>query len=220
MPPNRLETLYNGVDLARAECGASRGGEFRQRHAIPADRVLVVQTGALRQEKGVPDLLHAAQAVLREEAAVHFLLAGDGPQRQEYEQLAQRLGLSGRITFAGRVRDPLGEGLWAACDVACQVSRWQEAFGLTIAEAMAAGKPLIGTRTGAIPELIDDGRSGFLVEPGDTLDLAEKIVRLARDPRRREEMGCSGKRICQEKFSLIKNVASLIERYGIGKNGR
>ena len=189
MPPQRLETLYNGVDLARAESGASRGADFRRRYAIPPDRVLIVQAGALRQEKGVPDLLHAAQRVLREEPAVHFLLAGDGPQRQEYERLAVQLGISAQVTFTGRVRDPLGEGLWAACDIACQVSRWQEAFGLTIAEAMASGKPVIGTRTGAIPELIDNRRSGFLVEPGDSVALAEKISLLARDPRQTERDG-------------------------------
>ncbi len=164
------------------------------------------------------DFLNAAKAVLQEEAGVHFILAGEGPQRQEYERMAAQLGISGRVTFTGRVRDPLGEGFWAACDIACQVSRWQEAFGLTIAEAMAAGRPLIGTRTGAIPELIEDGRSGFLVEPGDTAGMAEKIVVLARDPRQRQEMGCTGKRICEEKFSLQKNVAALIDRYGIGKN--
>jgi glycosyltransferase involved in cell wall biosynthesis len=215
MPRERLELLYNGVDLARAATGATRAAEFRQRHRIPPDRVLVVQAGTMRREKGIPDLLHAAQRVLETGADVHFLLAGDGPQRDEFERLAAQLGISERVTFSGRVRDPLGDGLWAACDVACQVSRWQEAFGLTIAEAMAAGKPLIGTRTGAIPELIDDGRSGHLVEPGDTQALAERILSLAQNARQRCEMGQIGRRICHEKFDLQKNVAVLIDRYGI-----
>ncbi len=222
MPPDRLATLYNGVDMARADIGALTGADFRRRHAIPADRVLVVQAGALRQEKGVPDFLHAAQAVLRETngaAPCHFLLAGDGPQRQEYERLAAQLGISDHVTFAGRVRDPLGDGLWAACDIACQVSRWQEAFGLTIAEAMAAGKPLVATRTGAIPELVADGRSGFLVEPGDTQGMADKILLLARDGALRQALGFAGKQICNEKFNLQKNVAALIAHYGIGKPG-
>ena len=215
MPPDRLELLYNGVDHDRAATGAARRAEFRQRYAIPPDRVLVVQAGTMRQEKGLPDLLQAARGVLAAGTDVHFLLAGDGPQRDEFERLSAELGISDRITFSGRIRDPLGDGLWAACDIACQVSRWQEAFGLTIAEAMAAGKPLIGTRTGAIPELIDEGRSGFLVEPGDTLALTEAIVSLVGDARRRCEMGQTGKRICQEKFDLQKNVATLIDRYGI-----
>jgi glycosyltransferase involved in cell wall biosynthesis len=220
MPPERLELLYNGVDLSRAALGAERGAEFRQRHAIPPDRLLVVQAGTMRQEKGIPDLLHAAEQVLAVDTKVHFLLAGDGPQREEFERLTGRLGISSHVTFSGRIRDPLGEGLWAACDIACQVSRWQEAFGLTIAEAMAAGKPLIGTRTGAIPELIDEGRSGLLIEPGDTAALAERILSFAHDARRRCEMGQSGKRICQEKFDLQKNVATLIGHYGIAGEAR
>ncbi len=215
MPRERLEVLYNGVDLGRAANGALRGPEFRRRFGIPPDHVLVVQAGTMRREKGLPDLLHAAQRVLAAGAEVQFLLAGDGPQRGEFERLAVELGISDRVTFTGRVRDPLGDGLWAACDIACQVSRWQEAFGLTIAEAMAAGKPLIGTRTGAIPELIDEEKSGLLVEPGDTLALAENILSLARDARRRCEMGQAGKLICQEKFDIKKNVAALIDRYGI-----
>ena len=221
VPRERLEVLCNGVDLGRAALGASRGPEFRRRFAIPPDRVLVVQAGTMRQEKGIPDLLQAAQRVLAAGADVHFLLAGDGPQRQEFEQLAAQLGISSRVTFSGRVRDPLGEGLWAACDIACQVSRWQEAFGLTIAEAMAAGKPLIGTRTGAIPELIEDEKSGLLIEPGDTTALAENILSLAGDARRRCEMGQIGRLKCQEKFDLQKNVAALIDHYGIaGKTNR
>ena len=215
MPPERLELLYNGVDLSRAASGAPLGPEFRRRYAISPERVLVVQAGTMRREKGLGDLLEAARGVLAAGADVHFLLAGDGPHREEFERLAEQLGISSRVTFTGRIRDPLGEGLWAACDIACQVSRWQEAFGLTIAEAMAAGKPLIGTRTGAIPELIDEDRSGLLVEPGDTLALTDKILSLARDARRRCEMGQAGKRICQEKFDLRKNVAALIDRYGI-----
>ncbi len=215
LPERRIETLYNGVDLGRAESGAWRRAEFRRSHTIPDDRVLVVQAGLLRREKGLPDLLHAAQRLLHDGAAVHFLVAGEGPQRQEYEQLSQQLGISPRVTFTGRVCDPLGGGLWAACDIACQVSRWREAFGLTIAEAMASGKPVIGTRIGAIPELIEDGSSGFLVEPGDTAGLAGKIALLARDPRQRQDMGQTGKRICREKFNLQKNVACLIGRYGI-----
>jgi glycosyltransferase involved in cell wall biosynthesis len=217
VPPRRLELLYNGVDLQRAAIGAARGDEFRRRFSIPVDRVLVVQAGTMRREKGVPDLLHAAKRVLATGAEVHFLLAGDGPHREEFEQLAIQLGISSQVTFSGRIRDPLGDGLWAACDIACQVSRWQEAFGLTIAEAMAAGKPLIGTRTGAIPELIEDGISGLLVEPGNAAAIAEKILSLTGDPRRKCEFGQAGRRICQEKFDLRKNVATLIRHYGIDR---
>jgi glycosyltransferase involved in cell wall biosynthesis len=216
MPPQRIELLYNGADLSRAESGELRRGEFRRRLAIPEDRVLVLQAGAVRQEKGVPDLLHAAKLVLQVDLPVHFLVAGDGPQQQEYQRLAEQLGIAARVSFSGRIRDPLGEGLWASCDIACQISRWQEAFGLTIAEAMAAGKPLIGTRIGAIPELIEDGHSGFLIEPGDVPALAEKIALLARDARQRAAMGRAGQCICREKFSLQTNVAALIGRYGIG----
>ena len=85
------------------------------------------------------------------------------------------------MTFSGQVQDPLGEGLYGASDIVCQVSRWEEAFGLTIAEAMASARPVIATRVGGIPELVAHGEYGYLVERGDYADLADKIVLLAED---------------------------------------
>ena len=75
----------------------------------------------------------------------------------ELEALRQQWGLTSRLTLTGQIDDPLSEGLFAASDVVCQLSRWEEVFGYVNAEAMACSRPLIGTRVGGIPEIIQDG---------------------------------------------------------------
>jgi L-malate glycosyltransferase len=141
------------------------------------------------------------------------VIAGDGPFRSEYEQKAHRLGIARNVSFIGLIQDPLGEGLYESCDIACQVSRWEEAFGLTIAEAMACGRPVVGTRVGGIPEIIADGVSGYLVDRGDVAAIAENIICLAKDPMRRASFGQAGRDICIMNFDLMKNVASLVRFY-------
>ena len=115
----------------------------------------------------------------------------------------------------GNVQDPLAEGLYAASDVVCQMSRWEELFGYVNAEAMASGKPLVGTRVGGIPEIIDDGKSGFLVPRRDTQAMAARILDLLRDEDLRRRMGEAGRRIAIQKFNHRTNIAQLINLYGI-----
>ena len=120
----------------------------------------------------------------------------------------------------GVVQDPLGQGLYAAADVVCQMSRWEEVFGYVIAEAMASYKPMIGTRVGGIPELIDEGKTGFLVERGDTEAMADRLLRLLGDASLRERMGQEGRRVAETRFNHKVNVTQLIKLYGIEKGAR
>src|SRR6185436_10240760 len=119
------------------------------------------------------------------------------------------------ITWTGMVDDPFGEGVFHAADVVCQFSRWEEVFGWMIAEAMAHGKPVVATRVGGIPELITDNVSGHLVERGDTTAMSERILGLLDDREARVRMGQAGRETVYAKFNLRKNVAQLIDSYGI-----
>ena len=109
----------------------------------------------------------------------------------------------------------MAEGVYAAADVVCQLSRWQEVFGYVIAEAMAFAKPIVGSDTGGIPELVQDNQTGFLVEPGNYHSAAERILELLADTDLRRRMGQKGLRAAQEDFNLETNVGRLIQLYGI-----
>jgi len=215
LPKERFQIIYNSVDMARAEFGLAKAREFRHRYGIPEDRLVVTQVSWLIPEKGVDDLLAAAAGVLAAEPRAHFVLAGDGAHRPNLEKAAGELGIQDHVTFTGVVQDPLAEGLFAGSDVVCQMSRWEEVFGYVNAEAMASGKPLVGTRVGGIPEIIDHGKTGYLVDRRDTAAMTSRILELLRDPDLRRRMGEAGRQVAAEKFNHKKNVAQLLKLYGI-----
>jgi glycosyltransferase involved in cell wall biosynthesis len=215
MAEKRVRMIYNAVDLSRANGHGQQGAIFRSKHSIPPACPLVVQVSWITREKGIPDLLQAARLVLANNPEVHFAFVGDGPHRKQYTQQTREMGLEHRVTWTGLAMDPVAEGVYDAADVVCQVSRWQEAFGWTIAEAMSRGKPLVATRVGAIPELVKDGETGFLVSPGDSSRIAEKILQLLGERDLRDRMGAAGRNTVELKFNLKSNVAELLQLYGI-----
>ena len=123
--------------------------------------------------------------------------------------------MTDHITWTGLIRDPFAECVYDAADIICQPSRWEEAFGQVIAEAMAYAKPVVGTRVGGIPEVIVDGESGFLVERRDVKALAEKIDLLAGNDGLREQMGQAGYRIAKSRFDQKNIVDKVINQYDL-----
>jgi len=131
----------------------------------------------------------AFRAVERAEG-VSLVVAGDGPERERAEALVAELGLAGRVRFVGaKSRDEVFE-LFRAADAALLSSAW-ESFGLVVAEALAVGTPVISTAVGGVVEVLDDGRNGLLVPPGDPAALAEAIGRFVADDDLRTRLGAA-----------------------------
>jgi glycosyltransferase involved in cell wall biosynthesis len=216
LPADRFAVHYNGVDLTRTVVDEGAAARFRTRFAIPEDRSIIAQICWMIPEKGVGDLLAAAALVVRRNPRAHFVLVGDGHALSSFQRQAAEMGLAGHLTWTGNLVDTLAEGVYAAAEIVCQMSRWEEVFGFVIAEAMASGKPVIATRVGGIPELIDDGQTGFLVDRGDHQAMADKILALLADADLRHSMGCAGRLKAEIRFDLKKNVAELLRSYGIG----
>jgi L-malate glycosyltransferase len=214
IPSERLHRIYNGVDLSRRTGESAR---FRQKHGIPEDRLVILQVSWIIPEKGILDLLEAARLILVQNRTAHLVIVGEGAYRDRYMAAAQEMGLGGRVTWTGLVGDPFAEGVYAAADVVCQLSRWQEAFPYVIAEAMACGKPIVASRVGGIPEVVADGESGFLVPSGAPAEAAEKLLYLLRNPELRERMGLTARRIAENKCNVERNVAELLRFYEVGR---
>jgi L-malate glycosyltransferase len=214
-PERHCQRIYNGVDLGRVVESPERAAAFRRRFAIPEGRTLVTQVSWIIPEKGILDLLEAARLVVAGRAATHFVIVGDGPFRDEYMAKGRELGLGGHVTWTGLVEDPFTAGVYDAADILCQVSRWEEVFGWVIAEAMAYGRPVIGTRVGGIPEVVSDQESGLLIDRGDARALADQVVALIDDPQRRLAMGKAGRQKVHSQFDLQKNVQQLLRSYGL-----
>jgi len=215
LPRSRFQMIYNGVDLSRVKADPLLATKFRERYSIPTERTIVTQVSWIIPEKGIADFLEMARLVLRQNRNVHFVLVGDGVNREQYTKDAVSMGLDQHITWTGMVDDPFGEGVFHAADVVCQLSRWEEVFGWMIAEAMAHGKPVVATRVGGIPELISDDVTGYLVGRADVAAMSDRILQLLGDPALRARMGASGRDTVARKFDLRKNVSQLIGSYGI-----
>ena len=214
-PTARCQRIYNGVDLDRVVVSRERAAAFRRRFSIPEDRFVITQVSWIIPEKGILDLLDAARLVVGTRPSCHFVIVGEGAFRQGYMAKSRELGLQEHVTWTGLVEDPFTAGVYDAADILCQASRWEEVFGWVIAEAMAYGRPVVGTRVGGIPEVISDQETGFLVDRGDVNALAARIVTLVDDPKRRSIMGTSGRKRVAATFDLRTNVSQLLESYGI-----
>ena len=211
----RTKTIYNGVDLGRVPRHEGAGLQFRRRFGIPEEQVLISQVSWLIAEKGVLDFVAAAGQVAQRLPNVHFALVGGNGLLARCREEAQAGNFGHRITFTGELANPFGEGVFAASDVVCQLSVWQEAFGFSIAEAMGHGKAVLATRVGGIPELVADGVTGYLVEAGDRQAIAERMVQLAGDALLRRQMGAAGRAVAQARFDLMDTVRRHLSLFGV-----
>jgi glycosyltransferase involved in cell wall biosynthesis len=178
-PSEKVEVVYNAVDAERAAVDAPPG--LREQLGDSATRPLVLTPARLSPQKGHRVLLEAVAEV----PDALFLLAGEGPERAPLEAEAGRLGVADRVRFLGRREDV--PQLLAACDVFALPSLY-EGSSLAVLEAMAAGIPIVSSAIGGTEELIDDGRSGVLVPPGDAKALAAALRRVLGDEELRESL--------------------------------
>ncbi len=146
--------------------------------------------GRLVPEKGVDVFLRAAALVSAVVPQAAFLVVGDGPLRPDLEHRAATFGLTGRVTFTGYRSD--ASGLLAGLDVLTVPSR-SDGSPLVVCEAMAAGVPVVASRVGGLPDLVEDGGSGLLVRPGEAEDLARALVSLLLDPEAARRLGARGR---------------------------
>jgi glycosyltransferase involved in cell wall biosynthesis len=213
----KLIQIYNGVDSTRIG-SAEAGTSFRNRLGIPADRFIVMQVGSLIPEKGCRLLISALAMAVPKNPLLHGVLVGEGPQEPELKELAEQLGVKEHVTFAGSSVDPFGEGVFAAADVVCCLPVWEEAFGFTLAEALAHGKPVVATSAGAIPEIVQDGITGLLVAKNDVASLAGRVLQLAADSELRSRIGRAAQQAVRERFELSDRVSELLQAYGVKLN--
>jgi glycosyltransferase involved in cell wall biosynthesis len=201
-------TIHNGIDTRAAP--APEAAEIRRSLEMPEPAPLVGMVARLAPQKGITDFIHAARAVLRELPSARFVLAGDGPLRKEAESLIRELRLEGRLRALGKVDSP--RGLIAALDVLV-VASTSEGSSIAAMEAMAAGKPVVATAVGGVPELVIDGETGVLVEPRRPEKLASAILSLLRRPERAQELGERGRRRAAAHFDVRHMLAGIEEVY-------
>ena len=201
-PAERTHRVYNGIDLSRF--GMADRTLLQRALGLPDDARVVFCSGRAQPYKGIQIAIEAA-ALLRGDG-VHLAYAGDGEYLPALREMAETRGLT-NVHFLGHRSDVAA--LLGGATVAVVPSLWAEAFGLTVVEAMAAGVPLVASRTGGIPELVEDGKTGILVPPGDVRALADAIRLLLEHPSLRESMGLHAQIAAQRRFSLERAAVDL-----------
>jgi len=208
--PDKIDVIYNAVDAVRFNPANQRyRSQIRQRYGIPEAAVVVLFVGEYRR-KGLITLIRALESL--KEYNVHLLAVGRG-DRKKYEALAARHGITEQSTFAGPSRDV--ERIFGAADIFA-FPTYYEPFGMVITEAMASGLPVVTTRNAGAAEMIEDGRSGFLIDrPHDAGELAQKLQVLVSDPDLRTRVGLEARTAAGD-YSWSQLAQDTLEMYHKG----
>lgn len=189
--PDRICVVHNGIrfaDLPRAEKTGTMVGTIAR----------------LAPQKGVEHFIRAAALVLKAHPEARFTVVGDGPFRAELESLAESLGIRQSIAFTGFREDALS--LAAGFDVFVLASL-RETFGITLVEALSQGVPVVASRTGGIPEIVDGSTTGLLAAPGSAEEIAAQVCKLLDDRGLAARLAENGRRFVRETFTAERMVS-------------
>jgi glycosyltransferase involved in cell wall biosynthesis len=205
LPAEKLLVIPNGVDTARFQARPA-GDKGRARSAIiPVGREAVTYIGRLDRQKGLDWLLETAAVWLPQLPGCDLLLVGQGPERRRLEAQCRRLGLAGRVHFAGWRPD--ADEILAASRLLVLPSRW-EGMPNVVLEAMAAGLPVLAADVEGVREVLGLAGDAQIGQFGDTAEWSQKLVRLATDADFAAETGAGNRRRVEESFSLSGMVAA------------
>ncbi|MBE3128388.1 MAG: glycosyltransferase family 4 protein [Actinobacteria bacterium] len=172
----------------------------------------LLYAGRLSKEKGVEYLLKAMPLIIKEIPTVHLDIVGDGDEKHRLEILTKELNLEKSVAFIGSISYSEVEKYYKKANIVIVTSIWPEPFGLIGPEAMSVGRPVIGTKVGGIPEWLEDGKTGYLVEPGDLKQIAKNVIKLLSDRKLMEKIGRNAMEKAK-RFNIKKHVEEIENVY-------
>ena len=224
---SKVHLIPNGIDFSLYERIPDPEPFLRRYGLLEKKRDgwnIVMYAGRLAPNKGLIQLVNAAAQVIKGHPKTIFVLVGDDAgMRAKIEREVERLGLSSKFVMTGHIEeDEVYRSAISSCDVFVLPSEY-EAFGIVLAEAMACEKPCVGTRVGGVPEVIDDGRTGFIVEYDDVDALATRISEILSMPDKGHSMGVLGREKVRKNFtwdSVAEQIDALYRRVAGEGNGK
>jgi starch synthase len=226
VPREKIHVVPMGVDLQRFY-PMYRDKDLCSKLGLADDDIVFLFVGRLVEEKGILDLISAYGALARDfPSRIKLVVAGEGSLRNEAKYLAHRLSIEKSVIFIGSQPYDMMPQLYSIADIfvlpSAPTRAWEEQFGMVLVEAMASGKPLISTLTGAIPEVV--GSAGLLIPPRQPNQLYEAMKVLASDGLKREELGRKARTAALERYDsklVARNISSIydeIQSKGQGEN--
>jgi glycosyltransferase involved in cell wall biosynthesis len=188
---SKFSVIRLGIDLEqRVAAGDDGRAELRRLYGIPANRFVVGWVGRMTAIKRVEDVVRAFKLLRESGIEATLCLVGDGPDRVSIEQFAHDLGVVRDTLFVGYRRDVAP--FYSLFDAFLLTSA-NEGTPVVAIESLAAERPVVATRVGGVPDVVEDGAEGYLVAPGDTAAMADALASLARDPELRAALGRAGR---------------------------
>ena len=203
-----IEVIYNFID---AEYYHRQPNENLRREIAPNGEKIILHISTFRPVKRITDCIEVVARMRQRETdsrsqfAVKLVMCGDGPERQEAEKLASDRGISDAVIFAGKQPQAVIRDYLSIADLLLLTSQ-SESFGLVALEAMACEVPVIATRVGGGPEVVEEGETGFLFPVGDVEALADAAIRILNDPQTGRRMGKRGRELAIERFTTDKII--------------
>jgi len=220
--PERVIVHRSGIDVGKLQCDPDgRRGQshfLKEKTGTVPHAIRLLSVARLVEKKGIEYAIRAAAHLDRRGLDFQYTIIGDGPLRSSLEQLTQELGLSDRIKFLGwlphdKVVDHLQQTHIVVNPSVTAADGSQEGIPNTLKEAMACGLPVVATRHSGIPELVEDGVSGYLVAERDAAALADALAKLIGEPETRREMGTAGRCRVVDEYNMNSLNDELAEIY-------
>jgi glycosyltransferase involved in cell wall biosynthesis len=211
---DKIRVIHNGVDTKKFQ-PASDKRKAKQELGFNPDDTAILSVGRLYARKGLFTLIESMPAVVRKFPRAKFIISGRG-QSDEMKKLvahAQRLGVIDNIIFTGYYPDRKLPRLYQAADVFA-FSTFYENLPFAVLEALSTGLPVVTTNVGGIPEMIDDGKNGFLVQPFDSPELSDRILYYLEHPDATSEMAIMARKVIEERFDwrlIVKKVLAVYD---------
>jgi len=235
VPEEKITVIFPGINIEKFR-PTKKDDELVKKYHLQGKKVILSIGSLVYGNKGTKDLIYALK--LMQNRDVVLLISGKGRLDKKIKNLAKRLGLERNVIFTGSVPYSSIEKLYSVCDIFAlpsfpllswdktllrdkffelffpiQFYGWQEQFGYVFAEAMACGKPIVSTFCGAIPEVVKNDETGFLVSPGNSYELAEALKKLLLNKELRLKMGFAGRKLAEEKYDSRKTAKEYSKIY-------
>lgn len=209
--PERIEVVHNAIDPQWGRRDVEASAALRAKLGIGPEKRVALIVGRLSAEKDHGTLLEALRRVRSMTPEAHLAIVGDGPERPRIEAAVRALGLAGAVTLTGQV--PSAEPYYGIADI-CVLSSLSEGSPNALLEAMAAGTPVVATAVGGIPEMVTNGESALLIQPGDCQAMTGAIAALLADGELARRLAARAREVVLKRHAPEARTRRLVEIYG------
>ena len=207
----KIYTIMNGIDARRFSPNNSDRNRLRDRLDIEEGEVLLMTSGTINREKGHHLAIEALNKLLKKNTNLKLMIVGDGEYLASLSELIDRYGLRSKVILTGFVPNELISDYYNAADIYLIPTLRAEGLPFALIEAMSIGLPIIASKMGGIPNIVEDGQEGLLINPGDTKDMISNVLTLLSDENLRNELGVRARRKVLNELSSEHMVNRTLE---------